>query len=66
VVPFQQDEFSGQSNNAFGSIGSFNMLGFPKEMSAPQLQLQEIVSPQDATAALQQAHATKSVWQQGV
>jgi FkbM family methyltransferase len=66
VVPlFSKTNFLANPNNVFGSIGSFNMLCFPKEMSAPQLQLQEIVSPQDATSALQQAHATKSVWQQG-
>jgi FkbM family methyltransferase len=66
VVPlFSKTNFLGNPTNAFGSVGSFNMLGLPKEMSAPPLQLEEIVSPHEATAALQQARSTKPVWQPG-
>jgi FkbM family methyltransferase len=66
VVPlFSNANFLANPVNAFGAVGSFNMLGLPKEMTAPQLQLQEIVSAHDATAALRQAQSTKSVWKPG-
>jgi FkbM family methyltransferase len=66
VVPFfNRTNFLANPNNAFGTSGSFNMLGVPKEMTAPHLQLQEILSPHAATAALAQARSTKPVAHSG-